>query len=149
MRDIYNHAVLHTTATYDFEPQSLEARLQWWEEHERDGWPVWVAEGSEGVVGWSSLSRYHVRCGFRFTGETSVYVAPEAQGRGLGGRLMEPLIEGGRERGLHTLLAAVDATNQVSLKLHERFGFVRVGHFREVGHKFGRWLDVVYLQRLL
>jgi phosphinothricin acetyltransferase len=147
--DIYNDAVLHTTASYDFEPRSLEHRQAWFDDHERSDYAVFVAEAEDGVVGWSSLSRYHDRFGYRFTCENSVYVAASHRGRGIGALLLAPLIDTARQRGLHTILAAIDGANEASLRLHRRFGFVEVGRFREIGHKFDRWLDVVYLQRLL
>lgn len=144
---IYNEAVLRTTATYDYEPRTLEHRVEWLEAHQRDRYAVLVAESAAGeILGWSSLSRFHDRMGFRFTAEDSVYVAEAARGRGLGRRLLEPLLGAARERGLHAVLAAIDAENEPSRRLHERLGFVEVGCFREVGFKFGRWLDVAYLE---
>lgn len=146
---IYNEAVRTTTASYDLEPRTMEHRLSWFDDHARDDYPVFVAEESGVVVGWSSLSRYHDRYGYRFTCENSIYVAAAHRGRGIGALLLAPLIDGARERGLHVIIAVIDASNEASLRLHGRFGFEKVGHFREVGHKFGRWLDVAYLQRTL
>lgn len=147
--DIYNEAVLTTTASYDVEPRTLEHRLAWFDSHRRDDYAMFVAVEGGRVVGWSSLSRYHDRHGYRFTCENSVYVAASHRGRGIGALLLDPLIEAARDRGLHTIIAAIDAANEASVRLHTRFGFEKIGHFREVGHKFGRWLDVVYLQRIL
>lgn len=148
--EIYNEAVLNTTATYDYEPRTLEHRAEWFAERQREGYPVLVAVDEAGrVLGWSALNPFHLRVGYRFTAENSVYVAPDQRGRGLGGQLLGPLLEAGRARGLHAVIAAIDATNEPSLRLHARFGFVKVGHFKETGFKFGRWLDVVYMERLL
>jgi L-amino acid N-acyltransferase YncA len=148
--DIYNEAVVNTTASYDYEPRTLEQRQAWFEEHQAQGLPILVALGtSEQVVGWSSLSHYHGRKGYQFTVENSVYVAAAHQGAGVGKALLAPLIEEARELGLHVIIAAIDAENQASVALHARFGFVTVGHFKEVGFKFGRWLDVIYMQRTL
>jgi phosphinothricin acetyltransferase len=147
---IYNEAVLTTTATYDVEPRTLAHRQAWFDDHAREGYAVLVAEDAAGqVAGWSSLNRHHDRFGYRFTAENSVYVAAAHRGRGVGSLLLAPLIGAARARGLHVILAGVDATNEASLRLHEKFGFVPAGRFREVGHKFGRWLDVIYLQRTL
>ena len=147
---IYNDAVLRTTASYDYEPRTLEQREAWFDDHLRDGYPVLVAEDVAGrVVGWSALNRYHDRMGYRFTSENSVYVAEDCQGRGVGSALLGPLIPAARERGLHSIIAAIDAENAASIRLHARFGFEKVGHFRQVGFKFGRWLDVVYMERLI
>lgn len=147
---IYNHAVLHTTASYDYDPRTLEHRQEWFDAHQRDGFAVFVAESdSDGVVGWSALNKFHDRVGFRFTAENSVYVSESWRGRGLGGRLLGPLIAAAQARGLRAILAAIDAENETSIRLHARFGFEKVGQFRQVGFKFGRWLDVVYMERLV
>lgn len=150
----YNEAVLNTTASYDYEPRSLEHRLEWFDAHQRDDYEILVAEmaqpdGSPRVVGWAALNRYHDRVGYRFTAENSVYVAADARGHGVGKALLGPLVEAARARGLHAILAVIDAENEVSIRLHARFGFERVGLFRQVGFKFGRWLDVAYMERLL
>ena len=148
--EIYNEAVLNTTASYDYEPRTLEHRIAWFEDHAKEGYPVFVAvNGQAQVVGWSALNRFHDRFGYRFTTENSIYVAAENRGQGVGKLLMPPLIEGARQRGLHAILAGIDASNQASIRLHARFGFEKVAHFKQVGHKFGRWLDVVYMELLL
>ncbi len=148
--EIYNEAVLNTTATYDYEPRTLEHRSAWFEDHVKSNYPVFVAVNDSGsVVGWSALNRYHDRVGYRFTTENSVYVAANQRGRGIGKLLLAPLIDGARERGLHAILAAIDASNEVSIRLHASFGFERVDYFKEVGYKFGRWLDVVYMELVL
>ena len=150
IHDIYNDAVLNTTASYDYEPRTMEYRVAWFESHAEQRLPIFVAKADDGqVVGWSSLSRYHDRKGYQFTVENSVYVAAVHRGRGVGKMLMPPLIESARALGLRAIIAAIDAENQPSIRLHIRFGFERVGHFKQVGFKFGRWLDVVYLERLL
>jgi phosphinothricin acetyltransferase len=147
---VYNDAVLRTTASYDYEPRPLEQRLEWFDAHQRDGYAIFVAEHPvDGIVGWSALNRFHDRIGYRFTSENSVYVAEHWRGRGLGARLLAPLIDAATQRGLHSILAVIDAANEPSVRLHARLGFEKVGLFREVGFKFGRWLDVVYMQRLL
>ena len=148
--EIYNDAVLHTTATYDYEPRTLEHRTAWFEERQQDNYPIFVATNHAGrVVGWSALNPYHARMGYRFTTENSVYVAADARGKGIGKLLLAPLIEGARARGLHAIIAAIDADNEPSIRLHASFGFEKVGHFRQTGFKFGRWLDLVYMERLV
>ena len=147
---IYNDAVIHTTAPYDYEPRPFEYRVAWFDEHEKQRLPVFVATDEQsGIVGWSSLSRYHDRKGYQFTVENSVYVATTHRGRGTGTLLMPPLIDSARALGLHAIIAAIDAANETSIRLHARFGFVTVGHFKQVGFKFGRWLDVIYMERLI
>lgn len=148
--EIYNDAVLHSTATYDYEPRPLEHRRQWFADHQREDYAVFVAvDESARIVGWSALNPYHARPGYRFTTENSVYIAADRRGQGIGKQLLEPLIEAARARGLHAIIAAIDATNEASIRLHARYGFEQVGHFKQVGFKFGRWLDVVYMQKIL
>ncbi|MBI5775082.1 MAG: N-acetyltransferase [Verrucomicrobia bacterium] len=148
--EIYNDAVLNTTASYDYEPRTLEQRVAWFEDHQKHDYAVFVAVDDGGrVAGWSALNRYHDRMGYRFTAENSVYVAAALRGRGIGKLLMPPLIEAAKKRGLHAIIAAIDAANEASLRLHAAFGFEKVGHFKQVGFKFDRWLDVVYLEKLI
>ena len=148
--EIYNDAVVNTTATYDFEPRTIEHRITWFNDHVQTNYPVFVATSESGrIVGWSSLSRHHDRPGYRFTSENSVYVAADQRGKGIGRLLMPPLIDGARQRGLHAILGVIDAENQASIRLHASFGFERVAHLRQVGQKFGRWLDVVIMELLL
>jgi phosphinothricin acetyltransferase len=148
--EIYNEAVLNTTATYDYEPRTLEHRVAWFEDHVKHNYPVFVAVNGDGrVAGWSALNRYHDRKGYQFSTENSVYVAADQRGKGTGKLLLKPLIDAARERGLHAILAGIDAQNEASIRLHAAFGFVKVAHFKQVGFKFGRWLDVVYLELLL
>ena len=148
--EIYNDAVLTTTATYDYEPRTLEHRTQWFEERQRDGYPVFVAVDDAGrVIGWSALNPFHARIGYRFTSENSVYVAADMRGKGVGKLLLAPLIEGAKARGLHAIIAVIDADNEASIRLHAAFGFEKVGHFKQTGFKFNRWLDVVYMERLV
>jgi len=148
--EIYNEAVLHTTATYDYEPRTLEHRLEWFDDHQKNDLPVFAAvDMAARVVGWSSLSQFHNRRGYRFTLENSVYVAADQRGKGVGKLLLAPLIEAARQRKVHAIIAGIDAENHVSIRLHASFGFVKVAQLKEVGFKFNRWLDVVYLELLL
>jgi L-amino acid N-acyltransferase len=145
--DIYNHAVLHSTATAEYTPHTLDMRREWYQEHVRDSMPILVSEDDQaGVVGWSSLSKFHPRYGYRFTVEDSVYIAERWRGRGLGRQLVAPLIDAARERGLHVILANIDSENEASLRLHERLGFVKTGHLHDVIYKFDRWLSTELLQ---
>src|SRR5690349_3288117 len=118
---MYNEALLNTTASYDYEPRTLEHRTMWFEDHQKNNYPVFVAVGDRNrVVGWSALNRFHDRFGYRFTAENSVYVAADQRGRGIGTLLMPPLIEGARKRGLHVILALIDTGNESSIRLHSR-----------------------------
>lgn len=148
--EIYNDAVLNTTASADYEPRSLQSRYEWFDEHARAGYPIFVAlNEDDAVIGWSSLSRYKERYGYRFSAENSIYVHPAWRGRGVGKLLLPPLLDAAREMGLHAILAAISADNGASLKLHAQFGFEKVVHFKETVYKFGKWLDVIYMEKLL
>ncbi len=148
--EIYNDAVLNTTASADYEPRSLESRYEWFDEHERDGYPIFVATNDAAeVIGWSSLSRYKERIGYQYSTENSIYVHPAWRGRGVGKLLMPPLIDAARAMGLHAILAGISGDNQASLKLHAQFGFEKVAHYKETIYKFGQWLDVIYMEKLL
>ena len=150
--EIYNDAVLGLTASYDYEPRSMQDQNAWFQERQSSGWPVLVAtprEHADRVLGWGALSQFRPRPGYRFTGETTVYVHKEVRGRGLGGLILPALVEAGRQKGLHALIAAVDADNFASLRIHERCGFEIVGGMHEIGRKFDRWLDITWLQMML
>jgi L-amino acid N-acyltransferase len=143
--NIYNHAVANTTATFDVEPRTFEAQQDWFREHVPPH-PAVVWEEGGRILGWASLSPYHSRCAYRFAAEASVYVAPDAQGRGLGEALLREVVRLGAANGLHTLIGAITAENVASCALAEKVGFVKVGTMEEVGYKFHRWLNVSYYQ---
>ena len=145
---IYNHYVLHCTCTYQITPETDAGRLAWWRAHD-ELHPVAVAEIDGAVAGWASLSRLHEREAFARTVENSVYVRHDAQRRGIGRALLADSIKRARALGHHTIIAAISAEQTASIALHEAHGFVRVAHLREVGWKFGRWLDVVDMQLML
>ena len=145
--DIYNDAVLHSTATFDLEPRTWEEHQRWFEEH-RPPYQVLVAAVGDTVAGWGSLSPFRAKPGYRFTAQDSIYVHKDFRRRGIGAALLYLLIETAGEGGFHSIMALIDGGNTVSVHLHERFAFRQVGTFREVGFKFGRWLDVVHMQRL-
>lgn len=146
---IYNDAVLHTTASYDYEPSTLEARIAWYESHVQQHLPIFVAEDGNSVVGWSALHTFQPRIGYRYTVENSVYVAAQRRRQGIGRALVVPLIHCARELGMHALIAGIDAENTASIQLHAALGFVQVAHLKEVGYKFGRWLDLIVMELLL
>ena len=146
---IYNAAVLEPSSAYEDLPHTLAQREEWFEQFMRRNFPVVVAERGDVVVGWGSLGPHQERTGFRFTGAVALYVTSTHRRHGIGGKLLEALLESGRERKIHAVVAAIDSRNEASLKLHAKHGFTDVGVFHEVGCKFGEWRDVVYLQRLL
>lgn len=140
---IYNHAVLHTTATFDYEARSLATQQALFEEKTRDGLGFFVALGNDGaVVGFSTYGMFRARPGWRFACEHSVYVADGVRRRGVGRRLIAPLVAHARAKGFHTMVGVVDAGNEASMALHHACGFETFGLLREGGFKFDRWLDV-------
>ena len=149
LRAIYNVEVETSTATFDLVPRTLETQLAW--QHDRQGaYVVLVAENLAGVVvGFASLSSYRSRPAYSTSAENSVYVARESQGQGVGKALMLALIEAATERGFHALFARISGDNAASVAVHTAVGFEIVGVERQVGRKFGRWLDVTLMQRLL
>ena len=146
--EIYNEAVRTTTATFDTEPKTVEARRSWFESHS-DRHPILVAELAGQVVGWGCLTKWSDRPAYDETAETSFYVKEEHRGRGIGRKLKQAIIETARGLGFHSLIARVADGSEESLHLNETFGFQRVGTLREVGRKFGRLLDVHILQLIL
>lgn len=146
--DIYNEAILTTTATFDTDPKSTSEQLQWFQSHD-ERHPILVAVLDGKVVGWASLSTWSGRCAYSDTAETSFYVKSEFQGKGIGRKLKAAIIEEARRLRFHTLIARVTEGGRESLHLNESFGFVHVGTFKEVGRKFGKLLDVHILQKML
>ena len=146
--DIYNEAILTSTATFDTEPKSLDERRQWFASHD-ERHPILVAEMDGRVVGWSCLSRWSDRRAYDDTGETSFYVTSDFRGQGIGSQLKLAIIAEARRLGFHSLIARVAEGSGESLHINESVGFTRVGILKEVGMKFGRRLSVHILQLML
>ncbi len=148
--EIYNDAVLHTTATFDTEPRSIAEQSVWFAEH-TGPYPVFAAKQSQGkLVGWASLSPWSARKAYSITAETSIYVADGFRQAGIGWQLMEEVMRFSfGEPRLHTLIARIAGDNQASVTLHKRAGFDLIGTMREVGYKFGRFVDVQLYQVIL
>jgi phosphinothricin acetyltransferase len=127
----------------------MEMRRAWYETKLKDGHPVFVAESEGRVVGFSSYGPFRAWAAYKYTVENSVYVAADQRGKGIGKLLITPLIDTAKSNDLHAIIAGIDASNIGSIKLHQSFGFEEVAHFRQVGYKFGRWLDLKFLELLL
>jgi len=147
--DIYNDAILNTTAVYSEKPHTLEMRSIWYKERIDNSFPVFVAQADGEVVGFSSFGHFRVWPCYRYTVEISVYVEASHRGKGIGKLLIPPLITRAREMNMHAVIAGINADNEVSLKLHQGLGFIEIAHFKEVGYKFGRWLDLKFLELIL
>lgn len=146
IRDIYNHAVEHTTAIWNEVLIDVDNRRVWLELRRAKGFPVLVAEKDGKVVGYASYGDWRAFDGYRHTVEHSVYVDKDLRGGGIGKQLMLELIARAKAADMHVMIAAIEAENKASIALHERLGFRLVGIHREVGIKFGRWLDLAAME---
>jgi L-amino acid N-acyltransferase len=147
--EIYNHAIIHTTSVYSEQPHTLDMRLNWYNDRIQNGFPVFVAEMNGKIAGFSTYGHFRVWPCYRYTVEHSVYVHIDNRGKGISKLLLKPLIDRAREMKLHAMIAGIDGENEVSYQLHRSFGFVEVAHFKEVGFKFGRWLDLKFMELIL
>jgi L-amino acid N-acyltransferase len=148
IRTIYNREVLESTVTFDLIPRSLEQQQRWIAEHS-GAHPAIVAVDKGTVVGFGSLSPYKERPAYATSVEDSVYVDTAQRGKGVGKLLMSELLELGKAHGFHAVFARIVGNHETSIGLHRACGFELVGVEREVGRKFGQWLDVAIMQRLL
>ncbi len=149
MLSIYNDIILNTTAVYDYKPHTLEMRQTWFKTKQEQGFPVFVADHEGTVAGFSSIGPFRAWAAYKYSVENSVYVSAEKRGMGIGKLLIPPLIEAAKQLQMHTIIASIDAANDVSIRLHKGFGFEETAHFKQVGYKFGRWLDLKFLQLML
>jgi phosphinothricin acetyltransferase len=144
---IYNDAVQNTTAIWNEVVVDTANRAKWLTGRQGMGYPVIVAVADDGgVVGYASFGDWRAFDGYRHTVEHSVYVDKNQRGAGIGKALMVALIERARQAGKHVMVAGIEAGNLTSIQLHNRLGFVQTGLMKEVGTKFGRWLDLAFFQ---
>lgn len=144
---IYARHVTSGTASYDFEPPSVDDTLSKIRRVTMSGWPFLVAEADGRLVGYAYATQFRDRAAYRFTCEDSIYVHPDMMGRGIGRALLEALIERSEACGFGTMVAVIGGAEPASISLHAKCGFAEVGRLKAVGFKFGRWLDSVYMQR--
>ncbi|MET4611284.1 L-amino acid N-acyltransferase YncA [Rhodococcus sp. PvR044] len=147
--EIHNEAVLNTTAIWDEETVDVEDRREWLEARRRAGYPVLVAESDGRVAGYASYGVWRAKTGYRYTVENSVYVHVDHHRKGIASQLMAALIERAKAGSVHVMVASIESSNTTSIALHERFGFRTVAVMPEVGMKFGRWLDMTFMQLTL
>lgn len=147
---IYNEVIANSTAVYATEPVSLAERREWLHGRRERAFPVLVAIDTHGVAGFASFGDWRGSWnGYRYTVEHSVHVRGDVRAQGIGRQLLEALVPRARALGKHVMIGGIDAANGASFRFHAQLGFEPVAHFREVGHKFGRRLDLVFMQRLL
>jgi phosphinothricin acetyltransferase len=145
---IYNYYVLHSTTTYQTEPETLDARQAWLAARGTPH-PVTVAEIDGRIVGWGALSRFHPRAAYSRTVENAVYVDHQRLGQGIGKAILLDLLERAKQLEHHTVIALISGEQTASLALHAKLGFQPVGLLKQAGYKMNQWLDVVYLQRMV
>lgn len=143
--EIYNQAVLHTTATFDTVTKTIEEQRAWFDKHSAK-FPILVAQEDKEIVGWASMSVWLDRCAYTDTAEASLYVREGQRGKGTGRKLSEAILKAGKEAKLHTAIARIAEDNKVSIRLAESQGFKHIGVMKEVGKKFGKLLDVYMMQ---
>jgi L-amino acid N-acyltransferase YncA len=146
---IYNTVIHSSTAVYADDPVTLEERAAWFATRRAQGYPVLVATDATGVTGFASFGDFRAWPGYRHTVEHSVHVREDRRGQGVGRALVTALVPLAERLCKHVMIAGVDADNATSIAFHESLGFSQVARFREVGRKFDRWLDLVFLQRIL
>jgi L-amino acid N-acyltransferase YncA len=146
---IYNHFVQHTIVTFEEEPVAADEIVRRMESVWSADLPWLVAEEMGQVIGYAYATKWKERIGYRFSVETSVYLAPDAGGRGVGSALYRALFPRLDARGVHVALGGIALPNDASIALHEKMGMHKVAHFEQTGRKFGRWIDVGYWQRAL
>ena len=146
---IYNHAIEHTTAIFEYRPHTIEMRREWFRAKQAASLPVFVAVDADRIVGFASYGPFRAWPAYKYSVELSVYVDVHARRRGTGTELVRAIVAEARSRDLHVVMAGITADNDVSLRLHQRLGFVEVAHIPQVGYKFGKWLDLKFLQLIL
>ena len=144
---IYNDVIATSTAIYAEEPVTIEDRAAWFRARRDQGYPVLVTEDETGITAFGSFGDFRAWPGYRFTVEHSVHVRADRRAHGIGAAIVAELLRRAAALKKHVMIAGIDADNIASIRLHERLGFEKVAHFREVGWKFGRWLDLVFMQR--
>lgn len=146
---IVNHAILHTTSNYLYEEQTLEEQTRWYNSKHEQGFPVIVADVDGTAVGFGTYGTFREKIGYQYTVEHSVYVAPEQIGKGIGSQILAALISSARDEGYHVMIGGIDAANTGSVAFHRKFGFEETAVLRQVGFKFGKWLDLQFMQLIL
>jgi phosphinothricin acetyltransferase len=146
---IYSHYVLNSTISFEEEPVLPDAMSQRIQEVFSSSLPWLIAAHADRIVGYAFAGKWKGRCAYRYSAETSVYLDPEFIGRGIGTQLYQALLAALQDKSIHVVIGGVALPNPASVALHERLGFAKVAHFKEVGYKFGHWIDVGYWQRSL
>ena len=147
---IFNDAIVNSTALYDYKPRTSQMMITWFDAKAKGKFPVIGMENDAGdLIGFASYGTFRVWPAYKYSIEHSVYVDARFRGQGIGQRLLHEIINAAQEQNYHLMVGVIDAANSVSIRLHEKLGFVHCGTIRHAGFKFGRWLDVVFYQLIL
>lgn len=150
IREIFNEAILNSTALYDYKPRTMEILNKWYAEKQNRNYPViGVFDYEDLLLGFASYGSFRSRPAYKYTVEHSVYVRSDHRGLGIGSILLKEIVKIAQEQDYHVLVGGIDASNLESIRLHEKEGFVFNGIIREAGFKFGRWLDLAFYQLIL
>ncbi len=147
--DIYNEVIEHTTAVFSYEKHTLAMREEWFQSRQHAKFPIFVAEDKNEILGFSSYGPFRIWPAYKYTVENSIYVGAAHRGKGLSKLLLQPLIDQAIRQQYHVIIAGIEASNLISIRVHESFGFAEVANFKEVGFKFGKWLDLKFLELIL
>jgi phosphinothricin acetyltransferase len=147
--EINNFEILNSTVNYDYFPKTKEFQENWFNEKHKAGLPVIVASLNQEVLGFATYGSFRPKPAYQFTVEHSVYLNHNARGRGVGKQLMQELISLAKKDGYHSMVGGIDSSNLNSLEFHKKLGFQEIGRFKEVGRKFDKWLDIIFVQLLL
>lgn len=147
---IFNDAIIHSTALYDYKPRTMQMMAAWFETKSKANYPIIGIENDSGdLMGFGSYGTFRAWPAYKYSVEHSVYVDARFRGQGVGKRVLQEVIAAAQGQGYHMLVGGIDATNSVSIRLHERLGFSYCGTIRQAGFKFGRWLDLSFYQLIL
>lgn len=148
--EIFNEAILHSTALYDYRPRTAESMVAWFNARTAGNFPVVGLEDESGkLMGFATYGTFRAFPAYKYSVEHSIYVDKSHRGKGCGALLMQSLIDAARLQQLHVMVGGIDAENAPSIALHRKFGFQHAGTIRQAGFKFGRWLDLAYFQLIL
>lgn len=149
IRKVLNHEILHATSVYDETPRTASQMAQWWRQKQQRREPILLAWRQNQPLAYATYGAFRPWEGFRYTVEHSIYTTSEARGTGVGHALLEALITAARQQQIHCMMAGIDGENKGSYAFHARHGFKEVGRLPQVGRKFGRWLDLIFMQKML
>lgn len=147
--EIFNHAIVNSTALYDYQTRTLSFMQQWFAAKQAGGFPVLGLEKEGRLLAFASYGSFRPQPAYKYSVEHSIYVHPEACGQGLGKRLLQALIQEAEAQNYHLMIGGIDAQNAASIALHTQLGFVHAGTIKQAGFKFGQWLDLAFYQLIL